>query len=171
MNPSLWILEPSRGSETWVWEMPGEMQWSEPSIQAGPQREEKCPQPNSLAKQEGRHNERKWRAWQGPPGRGGTHWPTALRALSPGLHTRGQLRARLHRKRCFLQKLGPQGRRGPLKVGLGSVTSSHVRVMLGMLRGRLTPWFQLLTAQQSGKASWSWGGLRWVSRRKQELAR
>lgn len=131
MNPSLWILEPSRGSETWVWEMPGEMQWSEPSIQAGPQREEKCPQPNSLAKQEGRHNERKWRAWQGPPGRGGTHWPTALRALGPGLHTRGQLRARLHRKRCFLQKLGPQGRRGPLKVGLGSVTSQSCQGHVG----------------------------------------
>lgn len=68
LNPSLLILEPTRGSETYVWEMSGERQWRESSVQAGRQREEKCPQPNSLAKQEGRHNERKWRAWRGPPG-------------------------------------------------------------------------------------------------------
>lgn len=59
LNPSLLILEPTKRSETGVWEMSGEMLWRERSIQAGPQREEKCPQPNSLAKQEGRHNERK----------------------------------------------------------------------------------------------------------------
>lgn len=105
-------------------------------------------------------------------------------ALSPGPHTQGQLGAPLCSKRCFLQKLGPQDRWGPLKVGPGSMRLQPLCTQRNTsfgrhwkyLRERLPHCQREATwrpagrqinrlgwaGMQSGKASWRWKCLGWV---------
>lgn len=133
------------------------------SVHAGPLRGENVPGPCSLAKQERKHNEGKWRVWQvfggrGPEGTGLYPGPSAYAFHTQSQHGGGVVGSPFCSKRYSRQKPGGVPDRKSLQnVGLFSDITLYKH--LGT-NSRERKWILLLSTaysqdgRQIAKASW-----------------